>query len=166
MEHNHRVVSLRSSPPPVFYPMFWISSIRVECATALVRGNWLLSIDHWFGKGRQIPGMKVGGGWRRFLFLLPVMIFLPYLLSGNCLQLLFRSNVWDFIKLCKWFSFIFFGWAVLELHNFSTTVDQPKKHSKKSDHLVLAEAAGQGLRNRLQCQGKFDAIVLCVILQL
>ncbi|KAJ8449466.1 hypothetical protein Cgig2_002263 [Carnegiea gigantea] len=67
--------------------------------------------------------MKVGGGWRRFLFLLPVMILLPYLLS------------------------------VLELHNFSTTVDQPKKHSKKSDHLVLGEAAGQGLRNRLQCQG-------------
>lgn len=65
----------------------------------------------------------MGGGWRRFLFLLPVMILLPYLLS------------------------------VLELHNFSTTVDQPKKHSKKSDHLVLGEAAGQGLRNRLHCQG-------------
>ncbi|KAL9234786.1 hypothetical protein vseg_009613 [Gypsophila vaccaria] len=67
--------------------------------------------------------MKTGGGWRRFLFLLPVMIFLPYLLS------------------------------VLELHHFSTTVDQPKKHGGKSDHLVLGPAAGQGFRDRLQCQG-------------
>ncbi|XP_021862414.1 uncharacterized protein [Spinacia oleracea] len=65
--------------------------------------------------------MKIGGGARRFLFLLPVMIFLPYLLS--------------------------------ELHKFSTTVDQPKKHGTKSDHLVLGPAAGQGLRNRLHCQG-------------
>ncbi|KAK9673639.1 hypothetical protein RND81_12G180500 [Saponaria officinalis] len=72
--------------------------------------------------GMPTLGMK-RGGWRRFLFLLPVMIFLPYLLS------------------------------VLELHHFSTTIDQPKKHNAKSDHLILGPAAGQGFRNRLQCQG-------------
>lgn len=65
----------------------------------------------------------MGGGARRFLFFLPVMIFLPYLLS------------------------------VLELHKFSTSVDAPKKRGTKSDHLVLGPAAGQGLRNRLHCQG-------------
>ncbi|XP_074321273.1 uncharacterized protein LOC141657826 [Silene latifolia] len=73
--------------------------------------------------GMSIAGMKIGGGRRRFLFLLPVMIFLPYLLS------------------------------VLELHQFSTTIDQQKKHGTKSDHLILGPAAGQGLQNRLQCQG-------------
>ncbi|XP_021772091.1 uncharacterized protein LOC110736230 isoform X1 [Chenopodium quinoa] len=76
-----------------------------------------------FSSGVPVPGMKIGGGARRFLFLLPVMIFLPYLLS------------------------------VLELHKFSTSVDAPKKRGTKSDHLVLGPAAGQGLRNRLHCQG-------------
>ncbi|XP_010673650.2 uncharacterized protein LOC104889996 [Beta vulgaris subsp. vulgaris] len=76
-----------------------------------------------FRSGIRIPGMKIGGGWRRFLFLLPVMIFLPYLLS------------------------------VLELHKFSTTVDRPRKSGKKPDHLVLGPAAGYGLQNRLHCQG-------------
>ncbi|KAL2940799.1 putative cytochrome P450 6a20 [Bienertia sinuspersici] len=67
--------------------------------------------------GTQIPRMKFGSGGRRFLFLLPVMIFLPYLLS------------------------------VLN------TVDPPKKHNMKADHLVLGLPAGQGLQNRLHCEG-------------
>ncbi|KAK9692342.1 hypothetical protein RND81_09G257400 [Saponaria officinalis] len=45
----------------------------------------------------SIPGMKIGSGWRRFLFLLLVMIFVLYLLS------------------------------VLELRKLSTFVYQPKK---------------------------------------
>ncbi|CAO2832945.1 unnamed protein product [Amaranthus hypochondriacus] len=73
--------------------------------------------------GTQFPGMKMGSRWRRFLFLLPVMIFLPYLLS------------------------------VLELHQFSSIVDQPKKHGMKASHLVLGPVAGQGLDNRLHCKG-------------
>ncbi|KAG5538572.1 hypothetical protein RHGRI_019227 [Rhododendron griersonianum] len=39
----------------------------------------------------------------------------------------------------------------LELHKTSTVEDHPKKH--KFDHLVLGPAAGEGLHDRLQCQG-------------
>ncbi|KAK4578578.1 hypothetical protein RGQ29_028611 [Quercus rubra] len=67
--------------------------------------------------------MRMCSGWRRFLFCLPLIFFLPLLLS------------------------------VLELHQNSTLEYPPKKQSKKSDHLVLGPAAGQGLPNRLQCEG-------------
>ncbi|KAI8545338.1 hypothetical protein RHMOL_Rhmol07G0032500 [Rhododendron molle] len=40
---------------------------------------------------------------------------------------------------------------ILELHQTSTMEDHPKKH--KFDHLVLGPAAGEGLHDRLQCQG-------------
>lgn len=33
-------------------------------------------------------GMRACGGWRRFLFFLPLVFFLPYLLSGNSFGLL------------------------------------------------------------------------------
>ncbi|KAG7998364.1 hypothetical protein I3843_01G255400 [Carya illinoinensis] len=59
--------------------------------------------------------MRRCSGWRRFLFCLPLIFFLPHMFS------------------------------VMELHQ--------KKNSKKSDHLVLGPAAGQGLPNRLQCEG-------------
>ncbi|PNY10391.1 hypothetical protein L195_g006967, partial [Trifolium pratense] len=42
--------------------------------------------------------------------------------------------------------------AVRELNN-SKTVESRKQLNKKFDHLVLGPAAGQGLSNRLQCQG-------------
>lgn len=42
---------------------------------------------------------------------------------------------------------------VMELHQKAAVEDVPKKQTKKSDHLVLGPAAGQGLPNRLQCQG-------------
>lgn len=41
----------------------------------------------------------------------------------------------------------------MELHLNSTMEYTQTKHSKKSDHLVLGPAAGQGLPNRLQCEG-------------
>jgi len=34
-------------------------------------------------------------------------------------------------------------------------VEPRKQLNKKFDHLVLGPAAGQGLSNRLQCQGSF-----------
>lgn len=67
--------------------------------------------------------MRACGGWRRFLFFLPLVFFLPYLLS------------------------------VLELHEKSVVEDLPRKNRQKFDHLILGPAAGQGLPNRLQCQG-------------
>lgn len=67
--------------------------------------------------------MRVCSGWRRFLFCLPLVFFLPLLFS------------------------------VMELHLNSTMEYTQTKHSKKSDHLVLGPAAGQGLPNRLQCEG-------------
>ncbi|XP_045831706.1 uncharacterized protein LOC123923103 [Trifolium pratense] len=42
--------------------------------------------------------------------------------------------------------------SVRELNN-SKTVESRKQLNKKFDHLVLGPAAGQGLSNRLQCQG-------------
>ncbi|XP_028805054.1 uncharacterized protein LOC114759972 [Neltuma alba] len=67
--------------------------------------------------------MKICSGWRRFLFGLPLIFFLPHLLS------------------------------VMELHQNSSMQEPQKKLQKKFDHLVLGSAAGQGLANRLQCQG-------------
>ncbi|KAK1580863.1 hypothetical protein Q3G72_000814 [Acer saccharum] len=75
------------------------------------------------GALKDFLGMRTCGGWRRFLFFLPLVFFLPYLLS------------------------------VLELHENSTVEGLPKKTRTKSDHLVLGPAAGQGLPNRLQCRG-------------
>ncbi|KAI3944757.1 hypothetical protein MKW92_004419 [Papaver armeniacum] len=59
-------------------------------------------------------------GWRRFLFCLPLIFFLPYLFS------------------------------VMELHQSLPH----KPPMEKFDHLVLGPAAGQGLRDRLQCQDR------------
>ncbi|KAK4271044.1 hypothetical protein QN277_019795 [Acacia crassicarpa] len=67
--------------------------------------------------------MKICSGWRRFLFGFPLIFFLPHLLS------------------------------VLELHQNSSVQEPQKKLQNKFDHLVLGSAAGQGLPNRLQCQG-------------
>ncbi|KAL5738058.1 hypothetical protein ACOSP7_030819 [Xanthoceras sorbifolium] len=75
------------------------------------------------GALKDFLGMRTCSGWRRFLFFLPLVFFLPYLLS------------------------------VLELHENSIVEDLPKKNRLKFDHLVLGPAAGQGLPNRLQCQG-------------
>ncbi|KAK2639000.1 hypothetical protein Ddye_026795 [Dipteronia dyeriana] len=75
------------------------------------------------GALKDFLGMRTCGGWRRFLFFLPLVFFLPYLLS------------------------------VLELHENSIVGGLPKKTRTKSDHLVLGPAAGQGLPNRLQCKG-------------
>ncbi|CAK7347901.1 unnamed protein product [Dovyalis caffra] len=43
--------------------------------------------------------------------------------------------------------------CVLELHRNPVVGGPPKKKNTKFDHLVLGSAAGQGLPNRLQCQG-------------
>ncbi|KAI4354857.1 hypothetical protein L6164_003686 [Bauhinia variegata] len=67
--------------------------------------------------------MKTCSGWRRFLFGVPLIVFLPHLLS------------------------------VMELHHNSRIEQPQKKFNNKFDHLVLGPAAGQGLSNRLQCQG-------------
>ncbi|KAJ7950973.1 Nucleotide-diphospho-sugar transferase [Quillaja saponaria] len=67
--------------------------------------------------------MRVCSGWRQFLLCLPLVFFLPYLLS------------------------------VMELHQNPKMEEPHKKIGKKFDHLVLGPAAGQGLSNRLQCQG-------------
>ncbi|CAN1308100.1 hypothetical protein LINPERPRIM_LOCUS27242, partial [Linum perenne] len=47
---------------------------------------------------------------------------------------------------------LFISFSVLELHQ-KVIEDQPKKQNKKFNHLVLGPAAGQGLPNRLQCEG-------------
>ncbi|KAH7519595.1 hypothetical protein FEM48_Zijuj08G0053600 [Ziziphus jujuba var. spinosa] len=67
--------------------------------------------------------MRVCTGWRRFLIFLPLLFFFPHFFS------------------------------VMELHQKAAVETIHKKQSKKSDHLVLGPAAGQGLPNRLQCQG-------------
>ncbi|XP_077224161.1 polyphosphatidylinositol phosphatase isoform X2 [Tasmannia lanceolata] len=43
--------------------------------------------------------------------------------------------------------------SVSELHQNSNLKDLGKNHHKKFDHLFLGPATGQGLPNRLQCQG-------------
>lgn len=71
----------------------------------------------------DFPAMKLCSGWRCLLLLLPLLFLISHLLS------------------------------ILELHHISKSENLSKKRSAKFDHLVIGPAAGQGLRNRLQCQG-------------
>jgi len=41
----------------------------------------------------------------------------------------------------------------MELHKKSKVEEPHKQVNKKFDHLILGRIAGQGLSNRLQCQG-------------
>ncbi|XP_061339426.1 uncharacterized protein LOC133286096 [Gastrolobium bilobum] len=67
--------------------------------------------------------MKIFSGWHRFVFGLPLIFLLTHMFS------------------------------VMELHKNSKMEEPHKQLSKKFDHLVLGPAAGQGLSNRLHCQG-------------
>ncbi|XP_031393442.1 uncharacterized protein LOC116205102 isoform X2 [Punica granatum] len=62
-------------------------------------------------------------GWRRFLICLPLLFIVPHLFS------------------------------VKQFQQEPTKRGLPKKSGNKFDHLVLGPAAGQGLSNRLQCEG-------------
>ncbi|CAL9206085.1 unnamed protein product [Musa hybrid cultivar] len=75
---------------------------------------------------QSILPMGVCGGRKRpfFFLVLPLILFLPLILS------------------------------VSKLHESSSIQQEPKRtRPNKSDHLVLGPAAGQGLPDRLQCQG-------------
>lgn len=69
-----------------------------------------------------------------------------------------RSSSWNGWRRCLVFFllvlFILLNlFYVLELHQNPAAQPPPKKMNTKFDHLVLGPAAGQGLPNRLQCQG-------------
>ncbi|XP_010559113.1 PREDICTED: uncharacterized protein LOC104827614 [Tarenaya hassleriana] len=72
---------------------------------------------------RDFRSMRSYTGWRRFLFLLPLIFILPYLLS------------------------------VMEFRSNPTGEEAHSERSKKLDHIVLGPAAGKGLPDRLHCQG-------------
>ncbi|XP_068656036.1 uncharacterized protein [Aristolochia californica] len=65
----------------------------------------------------------ISRGWRSLLLTLPLLVFIPFLFS------------------------------VSELHQTQKLQNMTKKRAIKYDYLVLGEPAGQGLLNRLQCQG-------------
>lgn len=67
--------------------------------------------------------MRICSGWHRFLLCLPLIFFLTRVLY------------------------------VLELQQSSTVEKMHKKQTNKFDHLILGPAAGEGLRDRLQCKG-------------
>ncbi|KAI3444697.1 hypothetical protein Pfo_001362 [Paulownia fortunei] len=69
-------------------------------------------------------GKRICVGWNRLLLCLPIVIFIPHMLS------------------------------VKELHQQTNLRDVHKEKPKKFDHLILGPAAGQGLPDRLQCQGR------------
>ncbi|XP_068669370.1 uncharacterized protein [Aristolochia californica] len=65
----------------------------------------------------------ISRGWRPLLFTLPLLVFIPFLFS------------------------------VSELNQPQKSLNMTKKRAIKYDYLVLGDPAGQGLPNRLQCQG-------------
>ncbi|XP_047951404.1 uncharacterized protein LOC125196814 [Salvia hispanica] len=71
----------------------------------------------------MVLGKRICVGWNRLLLLLPAVILIPHFLS------------------------------VKELHQQMDSRDVPKEKPKKPDHLIQGPAAGEGLHNRLQCQG-------------
>ncbi|KAL3649462.1 hypothetical protein CASFOL_005865 [Castilleja foliolosa] len=68
-------------------------------------------------------GKRICVGWNRLLLCLPIVIFIPHLLS------------------------------VRELNQETNFGGENKEKPKKFDHLVLGPTAGEGLHDRLQCQG-------------
>ncbi|KAL8495630.1 hypothetical protein ACS0TY_019666 [Phlomoides rotata] len=68
-------------------------------------------------------GKRLCVGWNRLLLCLPMVIIIPHMLS------------------------------VKELHQEMHFGDGHKQKPKKFDHLILGPAAGEGLPDRLQCQG-------------
>ncbi|KAE9617820.1 putative nucleotide-diphospho-sugar transferase [Lupinus albus] len=67
--------------------------------------------------------MKIFNGWRRFIFGLPLLFILIHMYS------------------------------VMDLYKNSKMEVPHRQLNKKLDHLILGPAAGQGLSNRLQCEG-------------
>ncbi|XP_019414122.1 PREDICTED: uncharacterized protein LOC109325948 isoform X2 [Lupinus angustifolius] len=67
--------------------------------------------------------MKIFSGWHRFIFGLPLLFILIHM------------------------------YYVMEFYKNSKMEVPHKQLNKKFDHLILGPAAGQGLSNRLQCQG-------------
>lgn len=53
--------------------------------------------------------------------------------------------------------------SVTELHKNPEMEETHKQLNKKFDHLVFGPAAGQGLSNRLQCEGCFLSLYEIVI---
>ncbi|OVA11851.1 hypothetical protein BVC80_8379g7 [Macleaya cordata] len=52
------------------------------------------------------------------------------------------------------FSFVSLSYSSFLTYSQTSSIEEPQKYPKnKFDHLVLGPAAGQGLRDRLQCQG-------------
>ncbi|KAL0425846.1 UNVERIFIED_CONTAM: hypothetical protein Sradi_1119400 [Sesamum radiatum] len=68
-------------------------------------------------------GKRICVGWNRLLLGLPLVILITHMLS------------------------------VKELHQQTNLGDVHKEKAKKFDHLILGPAAGEGLPDRLQCQG-------------
>ncbi|KAL0379667.1 UNVERIFIED_CONTAM: hypothetical protein Sangu_0031000 [Sesamum angustifolium] len=68
-------------------------------------------------------GKRICVGWNRLLLGLPLVIVITHMLS------------------------------VKELHQQTNLGDVHKEKAKKFDHLILGPAAGEGLPDRLQCQG-------------
>ncbi|KAK8498778.1 hypothetical protein V6N13_140147 [Hibiscus sabdariffa] len=87
--------------------------------------------------------MKACAGWRRFLLCFPLIFILPHLFSA-VLELHQNQAVRDAPKENS---------KKFDVQDSSVGDDAPKKLTKKFDHLVLGPAAGEGLPNRLQCQG-------------
>ncbi|KAL0464648.1 UNVERIFIED_CONTAM: hypothetical protein Slati_0352400 [Sesamum latifolium] len=75
-------------------------------------------------------GKRICVGWNRLLLGLPLVILITHMLSE------------------KWMLV-----SVKELHQQTNLGDVHKEKPKKFDHLILGPAAGEGLPDRLQCQG-------------
>lgn len=126
-------------------------TLSLCCLLLFWPGQWSLS-QRSAGLQTDWLTMRMCSGWRRFLFCLPLIFFLPLLLSGDSLSL-YKYYCGFYINISLRVSVFLLHISVLELHQDSTLEYPPKKQSKKSDHLVLGPAAGQGLPNRLQCEG-------------
>ncbi|KAL4340996.1 hypothetical protein GQ457_08G023160 [Hibiscus cannabinus] len=87
--------------------------------------------------------MKACAGWRPFLLCFPLIFILPHLFS-SVLELHQNQAVRDAPNENS---------KKFDVLDSSVGDDAPKKTTTKFDHLVLGPAAGEGLSNRLQCQG-------------
>lgn len=102
-------------------------------------------------------GKRICVGWNRLFLLLPVVILIPHLLSGRSFHLI-SSFLYDYVLVLCLRNGKKMLLSVKELHQQRDFRDVPKEKPKKPDHLIFGPAAGEGLPDRLQCQGWTDSV--------
>jgi len=112
-----------------------------------------LSYTHWFIYNHRFKIIKETNKKKSLHICTDIPNFPIYIQSDQIIYLTVHNKL----------TYLFL--SVRELHTNSKMEEPPRKQlNKKLNHLVLGPAAGQGLSNRLQCQGSFIKVIWIMFL--